>query len=282
MPNSKSIFPWYGGKSNHANNIVPKLRENECYVEVFGGGAGVLWNKPEQYHEIYNDLDGDLVHFFETLREHGDELRDELRSVAPSFGRGLHNKWSDEFYRQGHRPEDDIERATRFFYLRFSTWGGAHSANGFRTGRQRSSAEGYLNAVENLPWFSDRISGVLIENRDYRELIDTYDGEGTLFYLDPPYFERDYYQEGSEFDHEELYDTLTSVDGYVALSYEELPPEWDPLPEGFTVETYTAPYRTPDGTKEAVERVLLNYDPEESPTLDGGLQTGITSFTATN
>lgn len=275
----KGVFPWIGGKSTYANRIVRLLpSETGCYVEAFGGAAGILWNKPEQYHEVYNDLDGDLVHFFETLRTRGDDLKEELEQVV--YSRELHEKWSSEFYQEQERPDDPIERAVRFFYLRYSNFAGTHKKTGFRTAQKRNMASSFKRGVDELEWFRERIRGVTIENLDFETLIERYDDPETLFYLDPPYYELDHYQEGNGFDHRRLYEVLTEVEGYVVLSYEELPPEWTVRPEGFRVETYTAPYRSPqeDDVREATERLLLNYDPDEVPTMDGGLQTGLSSF----
>lgn len=276
----KGIFPWIGGKSTYAGKIVQRLPESECYVEAFGGGAGVLWNKPEQYHEVYNDVDDDLVHFMETLRTRGDELRDALREVP--FSRRLHEEWAEEFYVEGVRPEDPVERAVRFFYLRFSQFAGEHGSKaGFRTGRHKSSAQGFTTAVGKLDEFRDRLRGVTVENLDYADLLDRYDGPDTLFYLDPPYYDLDHYQ-GEEFDHERLARTVEDVTGYVALSYEDLPPWFrGDLPAGWTMETFEVPYRNSnedDEAKRAREKLIMNYDPSEVPTLDGGLQVALDDY----
>lgn len=67
----RAVFPFPGGKSRLATWILDLVPEHECFVTVFGGAAGVLVNKDpdESAVEVYNDADGDLVHFFETLRK---------------------------------------------------------------------------------------------------------------------------------------------------------------------------------------------------------------------
>src|SRR5947209_12760776 len=73
---SKMIaFGYYGGKFSHLDFIVPLLpTQFTHYCEVFGGSAAVLINGPPAPVETYNDLDGEVVNFFECLRDHGKEL----------------------------------------------------------------------------------------------------------------------------------------------------------------------------------------------------------------
>jgi len=65
---TESVFPFPGGKILSSSLDHRALPEHKCYVEVFGGSGAVLVNKPESHTEVYNDLDGDLVQFFEVLR----------------------------------------------------------------------------------------------------------------------------------------------------------------------------------------------------------------------
>lgn len=45
----------------------------------------------------------------------------------------------------------------------------------------------WLGKIENdLPNAVERLKAVQIENMDYKELLRKYDGEDTLFHLDPP------------------------------------------------------------------------------------------------
>src|SRR4051812_31635359 len=60
---------YHGGKFRLAAWIMAHFPDHRCYVEPFGGGAGVLLQKPRAFAEIYNDLDGDVVNYFEVLRD---------------------------------------------------------------------------------------------------------------------------------------------------------------------------------------------------------------------
>src|SRR5713101_8744762 len=81
---SKMIaFGYYGGKFSHLDFILPLLPTHFThYCEVFGGSAAVLINRPPAPVETYNDLDGEVVNFFECLRAHGEKLI-RLTSLTP-------------------------------------------------------------------------------------------------------------------------------------------------------------------------------------------------------
>ena len=53
-------IPYFGGKSRSCkilNNLIPY---HKLYVEVFGGGASLLFYKQPSFIEIYNDLNYDM------------------------------------------------------------------------------------------------------------------------------------------------------------------------------------------------------------------------------
>ena len=39
------------------------------YIEVFGGGASILFAKQKEKFEVYNDFNGDLVNMFRCIKE---------------------------------------------------------------------------------------------------------------------------------------------------------------------------------------------------------------------
>jgi DNA adenine methylase len=188
---SKMIaFGYYGGKYSHLDFILPLLPTHFThFCEPFGGSAAVLINRPPAPVETYNDLDGEVVNFFECLRDHGDEL---IRAI------GL-TPFSRQELVKALTPESglsELERARRFFVRARQT----------RTGLAQTSSEGrwahcvltsraemagavsrWLGSVEGLSEIVQRLQRVQIENAPATEVILRYDSPQTLFYCDPPY-----------------------------------------------------------------------------------------------
>lgn len=269
-----SVFPYPGGKTPYVTQIREKFPSHHTYVEPFGGSASVLLNKKPSYAEVFNDLNGDIVHFFRVLREQREGLIEWLEHVP--FARDVYDEWADDFW-SGHRPEDDIERAGRFYYLRFSNFNGRlDRRNGFKTGGERNEARSFRSAIETLDAVVARLQEVTIENLDYREILEKYDREDTLFYLDPPYVDATdpyYSSDDQAFDHGALVEALADVDGYWICSYGELPEGLRDVAE--TVGDFTARYsmRYADRRDEATERLAMNFDPVEEPAFSATEQT---------
>jgi DNA adenine methylase len=107
---TRSPLIWFGGKSKYAELIISRMPEHKKYVEVFGGAAHVIVQKPKVNHEVYNDIDGNLVNFIMTARDNPKELQDACESLP--YSRELYEKWKKE-----EMPKDPFEKAVRFFYL---------------------------------------------------------------------------------------------------------------------------------------------------------------------
>jgi DNA adenine methylase len=59
---------WMGGKHRLRKEIIKRLPQHTCYVEVFGGAGWVLFGKDPSPVEVYNDIDGELVNFFRVVK----------------------------------------------------------------------------------------------------------------------------------------------------------------------------------------------------------------------
>ena len=83
--------------------------------------------------------------------------------------------------------------------------------------------ENLENALEKLPEVSKRLNGVVIEHKDFENLIKVYDRTGALFYCDPPYHstEKFYDMPFTEDDHRRLRDVLSGIKGRFLLSYND-------------------------------------------------------------
>jgi DNA adenine methylase len=261
----RGAFPYPGSKGQLAGWIIDTLPDHHCYVEPFGGSAAVLLQKPKSTVEVFNDTDGDIVHFFEVLRDRKEELVTWLRETP--FSRDLHRKYAHEHY-AGYRPDDGVERAGRWFYLRNTQFAQKYTGfSGFRLAKARNHARAYQNRVDRLEEIAARLRHVQLANRDYVELVERTDDPDTLFYFDPPYVDDgdDLYSHAGAFDHERFVDVLEEIDGQWITSYTELP---SGLEDGYHVvsKDHRGTMRTGQGewTQENTERLVMNFDPERT------------------
>ncbi|KKC45841.1 DNA methyltransferase [Paenibacillus sp. D9] len=260
---ARSPILWFGGKSKYADHIMGFFPAHRVYAEPFGGGAHVIAKKPRATHEVYNDIDGNVVNFI--LQASSDPERLAKACMNIPYSRFVYERWKRE-----PLPEETFERAVRWFYLNRSGIAAGNAAEVSNTGWRHSiwsgqnPANGYLSACQEIENFAARMQGVMIECTDFREVIRLYDSPDTLFYVDPPYVGREKFYAGgfSEKDHRDLAEMLNGIQGKAVLSYYEDPlvselyPEWHK--ETFSVYKQVAGGR---GTNSPAEEVLLmNYD----------------------
>jgi len=259
-----SAFPYIGGKTRLAEWVIDHLPPHTTYVEPFGGSASVLLNKPRSTVEIFNDKDSDVVTFFRVARERPEELAEWCRFVP--FSEQLHDKWADEFF-SGERPNDDVEHAGKWLFLRYSQYAGKVSRkSGFKRESPRDekgsrNARNWLNAPERIEQVADRFRGVSVVHEDYLTVFERYDSPETVFYVDPPYYQKeDLYREAA--DHATLEQALSELEGAAIVSYTDIPPGLYQGDRWHVVERSVTHSAAGNG-KMANERLLLNFEPTE-------------------
>lgn len=259
-------FPYPGSKGRLADWIIDHIPDHQCYVEPFGGSAAVLLQKPKSTVEILNDRDGDIVHFYKVLRDREEELVEWLKQTP--FSRDLHRKYSHQYY-AGYRPDDDLERAGRWFYLRNTQFAQKYTCfSGFRLCQPRNHASVYQNRTDRLHAVADRLRHVQVANRDYVDLVDRTDAEDTCFYFDPPYVDvgDDIYSHEEAFDHDRFVDVLEDTEANWIVSYTDLPSS---LNDDYYVVEQSArgTMRAGQGgwEQENTERLVMNFDPSREP-----------------
>ncbi len=208
-----SFISWVGGKKLLREHIVSMFPTNyDRYVEVFGGAGWVLFHKEESKEEIYNDMNSNLINLFKIVKYHPDAFIKELEFYLNA--RELFNEIKEDIKLKGLT---DIQKATRFFILIKNSYGS-------KMGTFGANKKDMTKAIEYIKEVSKRLNKVIIENLDFEKILNKYDKENTLFYLDPPYFKtEDYYKdiEFNEQDHLRLKEALTGIKGKWILSYND-------------------------------------------------------------
>jgi len=153
-------------------------------VEPFAGSLAVLLAKEPTKMETVNDIDGDIMNFWQQLRDNGDELQ-RVCALTP------HSRME---HKVATLPApNDLERARRT-WVRLTQ---GRSSSMRNTGWRHFAKPGgtSLGFPKYLAGYTDRMSGLIdrlhhvsLECRPALELITKYGAfPGVLLYLDPPY-----------------------------------------------------------------------------------------------
>lgn len=241
----RPVLRYHGGKFLLAKWIISHFPKHRIYVECFGGGGSVLMQKNRSYAEIYNDKWDTVVNVFEILRNPitAAELENRLR-LTP-YSRTEFDKCGEI---QIEKLQDPIEKARLTIFRSFAGFGSASTnakhSTGFRANSNRSGttpAQDWVNYPDHIASFVERLKGVVIENKDYKDIIKQHDGPETLIYLDPPYVHSTrnmqrgnsaYAFEMTDQDHVDMASVLFKIKGMAIISgydndlYKSLFPHW--------------------------------------------------------
>ena len=64
----RPVLRYHGAKFRIRDFVISYFPSHRSYIEPYGGGASILLSKPRAHHEVYNDLDDDIVNLFRVLR----------------------------------------------------------------------------------------------------------------------------------------------------------------------------------------------------------------------
>ncbi len=254
MTQLKSPLAWLGGKSRLADRIIERMPDHQTYCEVFAGAAWVLFKKPESKVEIINDINADLTNLYRCVKHHLGELVAQFRWMLVS---------RDEFDRFLKTPADtltDIQRAARFFYLAKSSFGARIVRPTYGISATGAPRLNLLRIEEDLSEAHLRLARVFIENKPYDQVIQRFDKPGTLFYVDPPYWDCESdYGEGlfSREDFGRLAGLLDGLKGRFILSLNDTPGVRETF-ANFHIEAVKTRYSISGAKKQEAAEVLIS------------------------
>lgn len=219
----KPILKYSGAKWKIAPWIASYFPAHLHYVEPFAGSAAVFFSKKKSKHEVLNDLNGSIINLFEVLRTQGEEL---ARSI-------LLTPWSEQLYAEVETDYDapeygKVERARRFLIRSWQAHGGFGGSG--RSGWRHNGLKGatyptqlWKQIPERLLLAADRLKDAELRSRPALEIIDYYNSQDCLLYVDPPYvlatrYRKYYAHEMDEEAHRRLLHALLQHKGMVLLS----------------------------------------------------------------
>jgi DNA adenine methylase len=223
------MFPYIGGKSQHIKWLDPLFPEHKQFVEVFGG-AGWVSVKSQRIatNSIYNDYNTYLANLYYCMVNHREKLL-KLLCDTPHSSTEIFRKFQQELFVDCIAVvPGDIETAMKYIYIQTQVFSGTalsakcvpYFVNVNSNNKYVSKYDTFKKKLSN-DTYCQRLDNIIVENMDCCDVIKKYDSENTFFYIDPPYYNMEFYysQDFPREKHYELSKLLSSISGKFALSY---------------------------------------------------------------
>jgi len=265
-----NFFSYIGGKHYVAKTIVELMPPHKRYVEPFVGSGKILFAKEPSEIEVINDADKKIANLFYCVAFHFDEFWNKAKWLLHSreILNTLREKWKSEPTKLG-----DVEHAIATYYLFVSSFGGKSSGGLAYEFEKNSYPKMITNKILNLRTIRKRLSKVIIECKDFEELMSIWDKPDTLFYCDPPYFGAEHYYalKFTKQDHERLLNFLKQAKGKWILSgyhnelYDKALKDYPYIEKHLSKPSYGITKNSKRKTRPpATEVVWFNFEPKES------------------
>ena len=202
-----------GSKRLMRSRLYPLFPPHSIYVEPFVGGGSVLFGKPPTETEIINDLDRDIINIYKDIRRVG---ADTIRDFKFPCGKSTFTKIKNS------SPSNPRDRLYRNLYLSTRSFGSNRQSY---MGTSCIPSERTANRVrQDITRYKERLSNVLMLNKDFASVIQDYDSKDTFFYLDPPYSQSDpTWGYKHMVDPADVLRAVNGIKGKFLLSYDDSP-----------------------------------------------------------
>ena len=261
-----------GGKSRAIKFLSQHLPKIESYREPFLGGGSMALYVTQTYPNTdvwVNDLYYPLYAFWMTLRDHGQQLCDDLRELKTELGESYdaHKMAFDDA--KDKLNNDLYESGFNFYVANKCSFSGLTANSSFS--KQASRANFTFRGIDKLPALSELIQGWRITNHSYEEMLY---GRNAFVFLDPPYAIKDnlYGNKGDmhkSFDHEWFAAQACASDHKCMITYnselfiKDRFPDWYQKDWDLTYTMRSSGTYTKD-QKKRKELLLLNYEQQTS------------------
>lgn len=189
-------------------NTAPK--QFNKYVEVFVGSGDVyfIMDLDPEMPAVINDLDEEIATGFKILKSNP-----SIDNIDRFKNKSLEEVRS--FMKQSH--SSPIDKLAKIIYDLCGTFGG--TAKGSKIYKNPNIEP----KLRKIPQYAEYMKNTKVLNQSYKSVIKSNDGNGTYFYLDPPYENSKGLYSESDMDYEDLAEVLSNIKGKFVLSLNDSP-----------------------------------------------------------
>ncbi len=177
-----SPFRYAGGKFYARKLILEYLTPHTHYLEPFAGGASIFFAKNKVRSNWLNDLDPNLINCLTMIRDFPQELSTALNGEIAT-------KERHAFYKNEFEPQNELEKALRWYYLNRTSYSGIMNMKNCYFGYGDKFSMRPENWGANILRTSHKLQGVKLTCLDFESVLKQIPtNESYFLFIDPPYF----------------------------------------------------------------------------------------------
>lgn len=190
----KPLCKWSGGKTDEIKIFKAYYpKDYKRYIEPFAGGAAVYFDLNFSGQNVINDIHPELINFYKMISEgHAKEIYDLVTSWGTTevdyyiVRGGSKNKLKNGEI--PFVPQNNIEKAAKFYYLRKTCFRGMirYNANGeFNIPWGKYKTVNFDDLLDDR--YHDLLSRTEINEGNFENIFKKYNSPENFIFLDPPY-----------------------------------------------------------------------------------------------
>lgn len=215
----KTLFPYVGKKPPRiGKEVAEAFKQPGCslFVDLFCGSIALLCYLPWDTAVVVNDINGNLTNLYMVIRDSPSAFVGEL--IKLPYSEVLFQKFNKEL--NSGEPMTALERAVAYYYVSFGAYRGRvdNALFQFSACKDTNRADNYQKNMKWILVLYKWLQCVVILNRDFREVLKSYNKEHVFVYADCPYLGTEYYYDHAFTmkDHEDFASMLKSHKGTFA------------------------------------------------------------------
>lgn len=167
-------------------HILPLIPNHHIYVEPFFGGGAVYWAKTPSPCEVINDVNMNIVNFYEVLKHDYFSLKRKVESTVHS--RETYKK-ALIIYECPWLFDDHVIRAWAFWVVTSQGFASKIGTWGYDRDKMAHIIARKIDAFDEV--LTERLKHTQIEQNAAHKVIGSSDTPHTFVYADPPYINSD-------------------------------------------------------------------------------------------